>query len=89
MNSQVILTAKTHRAKNRLRELAARVPAWTGRWEVTAERRCVAFSPGVAGPWLMVEPEGASEQDRDVYARWVHEHSDKDFSVTAAGTISA
>lgn len=80
----LVLRAKTMKGKNRLRELALRVPTWNGKWIATAETRFVAFAPGISGPWLMVEPDGASKRDREAHSRWVHEAFDENFYVSAA-----
>lgn len=80
----LVLTGKSAKGKNRLREAAAAMPGWDGSWRVQNEQERVTFAPGVRGPWLFVAPRGADSVNREKHSRWVHEYADDHFDVTAA-----
>lgn len=80
----LVLTGKSAKGKNRLREAAADMPGWDGSWRVQNEQERVTFAPGVRGPWLFVAPRGADSVNREKHSRWVHEYADEHFNVTAA-----
>lgn len=80
----LVLTGKSAKGKNRLREAAAAMPGWDGSWRVQNEMERVTFAPGVRGPWLFVAPRGADSVNREKHSRWVHEYADEHFDVAAA-----
>jgi hypothetical protein len=69
-----VLTPLTLKAKNKVHEAGS--PA---RWVLHMLRDSVVFSDR-PGPWLYLRPDTGGTDGRD-HARWVHEHSDKDFQV--------
>jgi len=74
MKKTVNLTAKTAKAKNRVRELGQKLPQWDKTtWHVIAVFDSVRFS-NECGPWFCVSPDGS---DNDM--RWVHETNDPNF----------
>jgi hypothetical protein len=79
----LVLTGKSAKGRNRLREAAAAMPSWDGSWGVEYEVERVPFAPGVPGPWLFVSPHGADSVDRERFSRWVHEYADENFDVAA------
>ncbi len=78
------LTARTQKAKSRLRELALVAPSWDGTWRERDRLPAVSFAPGKKGPWLYVAPFGVDGRTADMHARWVHESLDEHFGVAAA-----
>ena len=80
----LVLTGKSAKGKNRLREAAAAMPGWDGSWRVQNEQERVTFAPGLRGPWLFVAPRGADSVNRERHSRWVHATADEHFDVAAA-----
>ena len=79
-----MLTGKSAKGKNRLREATVAMPGWDGSWCVHNEQERVTFAPGVRGQWLFVAPRGADSVNRERFSRWVHEYADEHFDVAAA-----
>jgi hypothetical protein len=79
----VQLTAKTHKAKNRLIEAAKALPeTWDFTWLVADERNTIQAKEGL-GPWLLLVPAGVPIERGHDFSRWVHKTSDRDFEVHA------
>jgi len=78
----ITLLALTHKAKNRLAEVLALAPDWTGDWQLVDLRNAVLFSPE-AGPWLLARPALPDSETSGRLSRWVHGTHDRDFRLRA------
>jgi hypothetical protein len=63
------LRGKTHKGKNRIRELGSE-------WFLIRKSARVLFDSR-SGSWWLIQPVGASEEK----SRWIHSTADKDFEV--------
>lgn len=78
----IVLTGKTAKGKNRLREVVANIPCWDGLWIVQNELEHVAFANGMRGPWLFIVPRCADSINTDRHSRWIHATEDENFFIT-------
>ncbi len=78
---QVVISAKTNRAKNKIREAKQFVGDWDSiTWDVLRTESKLPMSTQ-DGPWFLVAPNVADSKSRDSISRWVHGSNDADFSV--------
>ncbi len=67
----LILDGKSHKGKNRIRELGKF-------WHIIEKRDKVIFS-SVFGGWAFIAPQGKGKEDKA--SRWINLKSDVDFDV--------